>query len=212
MPSVTYDFVPGQTVYVIDSGTIKSGNVTEVTIEITSNVPGEEVITYWVNIDGQSKGYTEDVYDSCSAASGYDQEVYLNALTGSDIAVDVSLAGETLEASVVIDGGTPIALSFTVVGGEMFQDVLDNLNQTMNPGSPLTITVAEATLVENNIRITSVTTGNMSIVDITDAGSGSPVGSPIPTYFSRLNNHTGSAAKVDGNGPGAIEALQKQIC
>lgn len=201
MPSVSYDFVPGQMVYVIDNGTIKSGSVVRVEAVVNSL---STVVTYWVNINGQPLAFTGDVYENCKAVGGYQQVVFTGTLNAADIAIAAGspLVGSTLEASIVVDGGAPVALSLLVAGGETFQDVLDNLNATLTG-------VAVATLVDNNIRVTSLSTGTLSTVVITDGGTGSPV--PVP-YFANLNTFTGLAASVAGLGSGALEALGTQVC
>jgi hypothetical protein len=218
MPSVTYDFVPGQTVYVIVNNGINSGPVVEVVIKVQDGTPDVTTITYWVNVDSVLTAFTHDVADgaatdifaTCKGAEGYQDVVFTSTLSATGVAISASdplATGSpttTLEASVVIDGGSPIALSLTLDGsppGVTFQDVLDNLNASLG-------LVGTASLETNNIRITSATKGTSSTVVITDGGTGSPT----TPYFASLNTYTGLAASVAGVEEGALEALGDQIC
>ena len=200
MPSVTYDFIPGQTVYVVDSGAIKSGPVVEVRIVVDS---GGTTTTYWVNIYGTLTAYTSGVYGSCQLTSGRADAVFSGELSATDVAIPASspLYGSpnTLTATITVDGGgspLPVLASLPVTGSPAitFQDVLDSLNAAVAG-------IAVATLYQNNIRITSLATGSSSSVVITDTD-----------YFANLNTFTGLAAPVAGTDAGALEALGAAIC
>ena len=215
MPSVTYDYVPDQMVFVITDGTVRPGVVSLVDIEIDST---ETVITYWILVDEELIATPFDqanVFASCRAAPGFQDVVYLTDLTGSPslIAIDGGsplLGGSppfptvgsppiaTLSADVLIDGTIPVTLTHTIVGGETFADLITEMNTQMGGA-------AVASLYQNNIRITSATTGTTSTVDILD-------GSPGEEYFRFLNGFTGLAAPIDGLDEGAIETLSNELC
>ena len=216
MPSVTYEFVPGQMVYVIDDGTVKSGTVT--LVEITVDSSGTE-ITYWIQVNGDSSSTAfdeEDVFATCRSASGYQDAVYLTDLTGSpsDVAIDgsplpinlgspvgspIGSPALVLQADVLIDGTTTVTLSHVVVGGETYAELVSEMNTQLGA-------LATASLYQNNIRITSATKGSSSSIKI---GTGSPA---EENYFRFLNDFTGLAAPVDGLDEGAIEELGDRTC
>lgn len=210
MPSITYTFVPGQIVYVIDNGTVKSGTVSTIEIDIANT---ETIITYWILLDGELAATPFDeinVFASCRAAPGFQDVVFLNSLEGSPSPVAVSgspLPGIpigsppvlTLTADILIDGTISKTLTHTVIGGEKFADLIAEINTQLGGD-------AVASVYNNNIRITSATTGSSSSVLI---GSGSPL---AENYFKFLNNFTGLAAPTAGLNVGAVEALGSQLC
>ena len=124
--------------------------------------------------------------------------------------------GSVLRASAVIDGGPPKAFTLTIAAGSgspavstvvTVQDILNNLNSVLTP-------VADAHVVQNNIRVTSRSKGASSTVVITDGDlQGSPTGSPLELpYFETLATFTGLGSPVEGIGDGALEALGSQVC
>jgi len=203
MPTITYDFVPGQAVYVVDSGAVKSGTVIDVRAVVTTTAT---TVTYWVNIAGTPTAFTSGVYADCRLAAGYQDVVFTDTLVATDTAVPSALSGETLRATVLVDGGSPgilapLALVIDSSPLQTFQDVLDDINTSLAG-------FAVATLYQNNIRITSLTTGASSSVAITDVS----VGSPVAPYFASLNTFTGLAVPVAGTDAGALDALGDTLC
>jgi len=200
MPSVTYDFVPGQTVYVVDNGAVKSGPVVQVQIVVSSS---GTTTTYWVNISGTLTAYTSGVYGTCREAAGYQDIVFATDLVATDVAwADAGSPLLARTATVAIDGGSPV-VSLSYSGASVtYQDLVDLLNASLTG-------LATAAIVDNAIRITSLTKGASSSVSIADTQIGSPLTTKL---FAGVNSFTGIAAAVAGTDPGALEALGDSIC
>lgn len=214
MPSVTYDFTPGQSVYVITNGQVKAGTVT--VVKITVDTSGTEV-KYWILVSGATYAMefgSDDVFATCQSAAGYLNIVFTTNLEGSPSpeAIDggspiafgspAPTVGSPsteyyLSATVYVDG-TPITLTHAVTGGETYAELVDEINTQLG-------TAATASIVDNNIRITSATKGATSSVRV----DGSPQNED---YFRFLNNFTGLAAPVAGKAEGAIEELATRVC
>lgn len=214
MPSVTYDFTPGQSVYVIYNGAVKAGTVTVVKITVDSS--GTE-IKYWILLAGETWAREfdgDDVFATCQATAGYQDIVFTTNLEGSPspTAIDsgsplftgspTPTAGSPsseyyLSATVYVDGA-PITLSHAVTGGETYADLVSEINTQLGAAGT-------ASIVDNNIRIMSATKGETSSVWI----GGSP---SEEDYFRFLNNFTGLAASVAGKAEGAIEELATRVC
>jgi hypothetical protein len=219
MASVTYDYIPDQTVYVILDGSVNVGVVSLVDIEIDSDGVS---ITYWILVDGDAvaTAFDEDkVFSSCRAAVGYQDAVYLTDIDGSPSSIAITAGSPlvtgsptpmggsplavTLSADILIDGTTTVTLTHTVTGGETFADLVAEMNIQLG-------SAATAILYQNNIRIASTTKGASSSIQI---GSGSPIGTPpVENYFKYLNEFTGIAAPVLGLAEGAMETLSDQLC
>lgn len=194
MPSVSYDFVPGQTVYVLDSGTIKSGVVVQVDVKVTDVT---ETATYWVSIVGQTTAFTDNIYATCQAAEGY-QIVNFGGnavLTSTAYAPSGSPLPATLDASILIDGAVAIPVSLVGNGPTMtFQDVISGINLALGA-------YGTASLMDGNIHIQSATKGATSSVAITDTN-----------LFSSLTGFVQIDTAVPGDANGALEALGSQVC
>lgn len=207
MPQITYNHSVGDTVYFVSSG-VKSGEVLRIDIEV---VPSGTTIEYVLRVGTNSQTIEEsELYANCQATNGYQNAVFTSVLTSSTVVIPVGsgLAGSTLTGTVTVDG-IPLSLSYpvgtgspvTVAANVTVQDILTNLNNTLNP-------YADATISSNTIKITSRSTGTTSTVVIED-GTGSPLSNK---YFENLTGFTGLASSVSGKGTGALEALGNTVC
>ncbi len=164
MPSVTYNFLPGQLVYVIRNGTVLPGTVVRVEIDVTPDSPIETVTQYWIRLSTTNviEAFPpEDVFENCQGLSGYQDVVFTTNIVPTDVAL-TGTAGTVFAASVLVDGTLTIPIAITLpYGGLTYQEVVDELNTILNPD-------ATASIVNNNIRITSATTGTSSSIVITD--------------------------------------------
>lgn len=194
MPSVSYDFVPGQTVYVIDSGTIKSGTVVQVDVKVTDVT---QMVAYWVSIAGQTTAFTDNIYATCQAAEGYQIANFGGnaALIATAYAPSGSPSPATLDASFLIDGTVTIPVSLVGNGPTMtFQDVISGINLALGA-------YGTAMVMDGNVRVQSATKNATSSVAITDAN-----------LFSSLTGFVQIDTAVPGDAVGALEALGSTVC
>jgi hypothetical protein len=207
MSTITHLYDVGQTVYGFESNTLYSGKVLRVNAVVSSS---GTVITYDLNVNNTAKNVEESLlYAYCRADGGFQDVVFTSALSTTTVVIPAGSSLSLLTGSVIVDGGAPVALSYTVptagspltVTAVTVQDILNDLNTTLNP-------MATASIVNNSIRIKSASTGASSTIAITDGGAGSPVN----LYFGVLTNFSGLSASTAGNGAGAIEALGQSIC
>lgn len=212
MPTVTYLYQPNDIVYAVQSGSVKRGTVTKVDIVHTLTQPA--TITYQVRFDGSASTISlgESVlYPNCKATQGYQEVIFTSKIAPAGIAFNVApndggspALGPTV--TILIDGVTYVVNSSLGINAT-FQDVLNELNTVIGPAGA---NVGLATINTGKIRITSNTKGELSIVELQDVGTGSPVLSY--GYFSQMYRFSGIAAAVDGLAEGALEALGNSVC
>jgi len=194
MTTVTWDFVPNQTVWVITAAGVKSGVVNRA--EAVSTGAGT-TITYYIKLAGDSveTAFLEaDVFATCQAASAYQTVLYGGGIASGSIAwTDSGSPLTVLTASVTIDTVNVIPLSIS--GASLtFQSVVNTLNSQVG-------TYGTVAIVGGNIRITSASTGTSSSVSITDTN-----------LFSSLAGFSVVDDAVAGKANGAVEAYAAQIC
>ena len=194
MPSVTYDFVPNQVVWVVTGSGVKSGTVSRVEILATG---AGVTVTYFIKLAGATT-VTEfdetEVYANCQASEGYQTVNYSGGVASNSPAWSDSGSPLTaLTATVTFD--TVNVVNLSVSGASLtFQQVVNSINGQI--GSYGVVTIEGGNLV-----FTSSTTGASSTVNIVDVD-----------LFSSLNGFNYVDDAVDGNGSGAIEAYATSVC
>lgn len=213
---INHLYTVDETVYYVDNNSVKIGVVVKVTITVTAS---GTTISYLLRVgSGTVTKQEKDLYGNCKAEGGYQNATFTSGLSTSTVLIPKGSLpiGSVLRASVVVDGGPSKAFTLTITAGAgspsvstvvTVQDILNNLNSVLTP-------VADAHIVQNNIRITSRSTGATSTVVITDGDAvGSPTGSPLELpYFETLALFTGLGSSVEGKADGALEVLGQQIC
>ena len=194
MTTVTWDFVPNQTVWVITDSGIETGVVNRAEVVATG---AGETVSYYIKLAGDSvetKFAEADVYATCQAAEGYQAVNYGGGVASASVAwTDTGSPLTSLTASVTIDTVNVIALSIS--GASMtFQQVVDTLNSQVG-------TFGTVAIVGGNIRITSATTGAASNVAIADTD-----------LFSSLAGFVVVDDAIVGLGAGAVEAYAASLC
>lgn len=189
---------PGDIVFVIDDSTVKEGVIQLVEINISDS---GTTIEYWILVEGETttRSFLEDnVYASCRAAPGFQDIVFdvepcttlgVSCLDGSPSPIALDANSEVFMGSPFVGTGSPLGIDtqLTIIVDGMiylpielrveidvtFADIVDSLNALIEP-------FATASLYQNNIRITSATTGVDSSIEIRDGVllTGSPIGSP----------------------------------
>lgn len=198
MTTVTWDFVPNQTVWVITSAGIESGVVNRAEAVATG---AGETITYYIKLAGASveTPFAEaDVFASCQAAEGYQIVSYgglasLGTVAWTDAGTGSPLVYATLTANVSFSGGANIPLS--VSGASLtFNNVVVALQAQVG-------VYGVVTLDAGNIKFANAMTGVAATVLVTDTD-----------LFSSLTGFVRVDDAIVGDNAGAVETYANQVC
>ena len=199
MPSVSYDYIPNQVVWVITGSGVKSGTVTRVSIEVLGT---GTFVTYYVRLDGDrtETAFDEsDVYGTCQASHGYQIVDFggTAVLTNPAYIPTGSPLPATITSSILVDNPVVFGTSTPLVGNGptiTFADIINGINGYLGG-------YATAFLEDGNIKIQSSTKGATSAIDITDVN-----------LFNNLQGFVQINAAVPGDADGAMEAYASGVC